>query len=113
MKGWPVTLTDSANRSRILAQLHLHDRALSGSGLLKGPHIIDPRGGTLRPVEDKAAAWSCGTTAAETDALSTAFMVMNAQEVEKYCLEHPDISAMVILKAQREQKQQIFRCGRW
>lgn len=95
-KGWPVTLTDPRNRSRILARLYLRDQALSGSGLQKGPHIIDPR--TAMPVEDKRAAWALAPDAATADALSTAFMVMSPDEIEKYCLQHSDVSAMIILQ---------------
>jgi thiamine biosynthesis lipoprotein len=36
-----------------------------------------------------------GPTAALADALSTAFSVMSLDEVENYCREHPDISAII------------------
>ncbi len=110
-EGWPVTLTDPRNHSRTLARLHLRDRALSGSGLQKGYHIIDPRSGL--PVEGKRAAWSSAPDATTADALSTAFMVMSPDEIKDYCLRWPDTQAMIILQGENSQTPQdkILRFG--
>jgi thiamine biosynthesis lipoprotein len=112
-EGWPVTLTDPRNRSRTLARFNLRDRAMSGSGLQKGPHIIDPR--IAMPVEDKRAAWVLAPDAATADALSTAFMVMSPDEIEKYCLQHSDVSAMIILQDESTKTQQgrVLCFGHW
>ncbi|MBN1359835.1 MAG: FAD:protein FMN transferase [Sedimentisphaerales bacterium] len=93
--GWPVTLSDPQDRRRVLVRLQLAHRAVSGSGLQKGPHIIDPRLG--RPVEAKIAAWSMAPDAATADALSTAFMIMTPQEVKDYCGQHPQTRAWLVL----------------
>ena len=113
MKGWPLTLSDPCNRKQILARPCLQGQAVSGSGLQKGGHIIDPR--TARPVKGKRAAWACAPDAATADALSTAFMVMTPDEVKKYCLCHPDVQAMVILEHESKdpQKDKILRFGPW
>ena len=95
-KGWPLTLSNPANYKQILASIFLRDRAFSGSGLQKGPHIIDPHSG--RPVEDKVAAWACAANAATADALSTAFMVMSPDDISRYCTNHSDTLAMVLVK---------------
>ena len=112
-KGWPVTLTDPRNRSRTLARLYLRDQALSGSGLQKGPHIIDP--GTAMPVEDKRAAWALAPDAATADALSTAFMVISPDEIEKYCKRRPDTQALIILQdgSTKTQEGKVLRFGPW
>jgi thiamine biosynthesis lipoprotein len=111
-KGWPLTLSNPLNRSQTLAFLHLQDRAVSGSGVQKGWHIIDPR--TARPAEGKPAAWSCARDGATADVLSTAFIVMSPEEIEQYCARHPDVLAMVILKRQEEeQKDKILHFGPW
>jgi len=111
--GWPVTLSNPCNRKKTLAHLHLRDMALAGSGLQKGRHIIDPR--TYRPVEDKLAAWASAATAATADALSTAFMAMSPDEVEKYCLNHSDTLAMVVLeKSDKEMGgDNVLSFGQW
>ena len=112
-KGWPVTLSNPRNRKETLAFLNLRDRALSGSGLQKGRHIIDPR--TRQPVKGKLAAWASASTATTADALSTAFMVMSPDGVEQYCHDHPDTLAMVILEKSDKEKQRdnILRFGQW
>jgi thiamine biosynthesis lipoprotein len=112
-KGWPLTLSNPVNRKQTLAGLHLQGRALSGSGLQQGRHIIDPR--TAQPVEGKRAAWACAPDAATADALSTAFMVMTPDEVKEYCSNHPDTLAMIVLEDRDEetQKDRILRFGPW
>jgi thiamine biosynthesis lipoprotein ApbE len=92
MPGWPVTLSSPDNR--VLAKVYLKNRALSGSGLQKGRHIINPRTG--QPVEDKLGAWVCAADAASADALSTAFMVMSIKDIERYCENHTNVQAMVL-----------------
>jgi len=111
--GWPVTLSNPRSHKQNLARLYLRNRAISGSGLQKGRHIIDPR--THQPVEAKLAAWASATIAAAADALSTAFMVMSPDEIEKYCLNHSDTLAALILKKadKAAQNNSILRLGRW
>lgn len=111
-KGWPLTLSNPLDRSQTLAYVHLQRSAVSGSGVQKGQHIIDPR--TARPAEGKRAAWSCARDGATADILSTAFVVMSPQEIERYCIRHPDVLAMVVLKGQEEgQKDRILQFGPW
>lgn len=85
--------------------------ALSGSGIeIQGEHVIDPRTGA--PPTEHVAAWSTCPSAALSDALSTAFMVMSTADVESYCAAHPDVSALVVerenplLKAVGQWRQQ-------
>jgi thiamine biosynthesis lipoprotein len=112
-KGWPVTLSSPAGSKQTLAYLYLRDRAVSGSGLQKGRHIIDPR--TARPVAGKSAAWACASDAATADALSTAFMVMSPEQVKQYCLSHSDVLAMIITgeHSAEAQKEKVLRYGHW
>jgi len=101
--GWPLTVSNPANRRQTLARPHLQGRAISGSGLQKGQHIIDPR--TAKPVKGKRAAWSWAPDAATADALSTAFMVMSPGQIEQYCRRHRDVLAMVIVEEQVKKEQ--------
>jgi thiamine biosynthesis lipoprotein len=112
-RGWAVTLSDRSHENKILAHLTLRARAISGSGLRRGRHIVDPR--TAMPVEGRQAAWCSGPTAAITDALSTAFMVMTPSEIERYCSKHPDILAMIVVEADRADRgeDRILRFGDW
>jgi len=77
--AWGVTLADGAQA------MTLKNRALSGSGfMVKGAHIMNPR--TLRPVAIQVQrSYALAPSAALSDALSTAFMVMEPTEVEALC----------------------------
>jgi len=111
-KGWPLTMTNPTS-GQIIARPRLWRAALSGSGVQKGEHIIDPR--SSQAVEGKIAAWSSAPDAATADALSTAFMIMGINEIEKYCSSHPQILAMVILdkEGEKQPQQKILRFGQW
>ncbi len=110
-KGWPLTLSNPDNRKEILARPSLQGRAISGSGLQKGRHIIDPR--TAQPVKGKLAAWASAPDAATADALSTAFMVMSPDEIRQYCSRRPDVSAMIMPegRGKKAPKKEIMRFG--
>jgi thiamine biosynthesis lipoprotein len=112
-KGWPVTISYPYGRKETLARISLQNRAVSGSGLQKGQHIIDPRKGCPVPErgagKDTVATWSCAPDAATADALSTAFMIMTADEIERYCRTRPDTAAFVI----NDKQGKLLRFGHW
>jgi len=110
--GWPLTLSDPADHKHVLARPHLRAASLSGSGVQKGGHIISPRTG--QPVQGRRAAWSSAPDATTADALSTAFMIMDPDEIKRYCSLHLDVLAMIILQGEgHEQKDTILHFGRW
>ncbi len=111
-KGWPLTISDPTDRDKKLVQLCVTNCALSGSGLEIGRHIINPR--TAEPVDGKIAAWACAPDAATADALSTAFMVMNDEEIVNFCKKHSDICAMFIPKDKKKNTPlEPVRSGNW
>ena len=112
-EAWPVTLSHPNNRNRTLARLELERISVSGSGVEKGRHIIDPR--IARPVEGRLAAWSMAPDAARADALSTAFMVMTPEEIENYCVENPTVRGLLIVEGQAtpDAAKCILPVGRW
>ena len=76
--GWSCGLGDDQARQRVT----LKQASLSGSGLaVKGSHILDPRTGY--PALRQNRAWALTDTAAESDALSTACMVLTETELEE------------------------------
>lgn len=93
-EGWLLGMGGEWSESAGLRRIWLKNRALSGSGTeVRGKHIVDPRTG--QPASTHEAAWVMAPSAARADALSTAFFVMTPQEVERYCREHPEVSALV------------------
>jgi len=110
--GWLVTLSHPNDRSHTLARVPLQGVSVSGSGVEKGWHIIDPRTG--EPAEGKIATWSIAPDAARADAISTAFMVMTPDEVKDYCAEHQEVRGLLIMQGDFENStEQVMPVGRW
>lgn len=108
--AWRIAIRDPEEGDASLGQVHIADAALSGSGrLLQGDHIVDPRRG--RPVEDRLGAWAIAPSAALSDTLSTAFMVMSPDEIEAYCRRHEDVSALIISPAANQRRVVTFGPG--
>ena len=81
--GWSCGLGDDNSARRYW----LKKISLSGSGLaVKGKHIFDPR--TSQPAQRQNRAWALAETTAESDALSTAAMVLSETEVKKILSEN-------------------------
>lgn len=85
-QGWPVNLHLEEPRS-----LLLRGDALSCSGFeVQGSHLMNPR--TMEPVPVEARrSYVLAPTAALSDALSTAFMIMSPTEIEEFLREHPQV----------------------
>jgi len=110
--GWPITFSNPLNRKETIARLTIQSEAVSGSGLEQGAHIIDPR--RAEPVAGKLASWSSASDAATADALSTAFMVMTPEEIQRYCTAHPGTRALVVAAAEDEgDRIRISSYGAW
>lgn len=107
--GWPAAVGGAQGRSAP-ARVLLSGNALSGSGgEQQGAHIFDPRTG--KPVTNRDAAWSVSPDAASADALSTAFIVLELDAIERYCAAHQDTLAMVL--TQESCKNRYVRFGPW
>jgi thiamine biosynthesis lipoprotein len=76
--GWSCGLGEDHASLRFL----LAHASLSGSGLaVQGSHILDPRNGLA--ASRQMRAWALADSAAESDALSTACMVLSEPELEE------------------------------
>jgi len=98
MGAWPVAIGDPP-----VARLWLRDRALGTSGaanqfFLAGGrrygHVLDPRTGW--PARGLISASAVAPSAAEADALSTAFYVMGVEATRRFCARHPKIGALLV-----------------
>ncbi len=103
-RGWPVGIRHPWDAQRRLAIVRLRDRALATSAATyqyfeynrrKLGHLLDPRSGW--PAEGVASATAIARTAAEADALATAFYVLGLEKTRRYCALHPDVGAIVLL----------------
>lgn len=94
-KTWAVGIGGPWGEKAGFTSIKLKDRALSGSGTeTKGAHILNPKTG--KPAQRHLAAWAVHPSAAHSDALSTAFMMMEPEKINALCGTHPEIDAFVI-----------------
>jgi len=116
--GWIIGLRHPLRPAQRLAEFVLRDQALSTSGsgtqffIRRGRrygHILDPRTG--RPAEGLYSATVVAPTAAEADALSTAFYVMGPAAVAEYCLTHPAVGALLVIPGPREGDVRLLHFG--
>ncbi len=88
--GWPAALGEGIG----YREVPLLGTSLSGSGTaVKGAHLVNPRTGAK--VTRNGRVWALAPTAAQADALSTAFFVMETAEIAAFSAEHPAIGAAV------------------
>jgi len=115
--GWCIGLRHPMFPERRIGEILLRNRAVgtSGSGTQffihegrRYGHILDPRTGW--PVEGTLSTTVAAPTAAEADALATAFYVMGRNNATDYCRRHPSISAAIISPA-REDCIELALCG--
>ncbi|OAI54936.1 hypothetical protein AYO44_14010 [Planctomycetaceae bacterium SCGC AG-212-F19] len=101
--GWHVGIRHPLQRDQRLAVVRVRDRGLATSGAIfqnleyngrKLGHILDPRTGW--PVEGIASATAIAPTAAEADALSTAFFILGVERAREYCAGHPGTAAVLL-----------------
>jgi FAD:protein FMN transferase len=102
-RGWSIGLRHPLRPEQRIGEIRLRDRALgtSGSGAQffvhdgrSYGHILDPRTG--RPAENTLSTTVAAPTAAEADALATAFYVLGSNATIDYCRRHGGISAVVM-----------------
>jgi thiamine biosynthesis lipoprotein len=58
------------------------------------PHLLDPR--TCWPAEGMLQATVTAPSAAEADALATAFFILGVDKAREYCTTHPNIGAVLL-----------------
>lgn len=118
LDGWPVGIRNPLFPSERLATVLLRDRAMgtSGSGVQffrhagkRYGHVLDPRSGW--PVDHLLSVTVFATTAAEADALSTAFFVMGLEKVKAFCKNRPDVGALLIPPPAQGRTLEIVNLG--
>jgi thiamine biosynthesis lipoprotein len=101
--GWSVGIRHPWDAERRLALVHLGNRGLGTSAATfrhleyngrKLGHILDPRTGW--PAEGMASVSVVAPTAAEADALATAFFILGVEQTRAYCAARPEIGAVLL-----------------
>ncbi len=116
--GWSVGVRHPTRRGKRLAELRLHDRALGTSGTRtqyfrhqgrRYGHILDPRTG--QPADGLLSATVVAPSAAEADALSTAFYVMGAVAALDYCQTRPLLAAVLVSASDGPDGIEVYSIG--
>ncbi|MBS0207938.1 MAG: FAD:protein FMN transferase [Planctomycetes bacterium] len=116
--GWLVGLQHPVGPKRRLAEVVLRNRALATSGASvqyfryqgrRYGHILDPRTGW--PAEQVFSATVVAPTAAEADALSTAFYVLGVDAASDYCDRHPEVGALFVYPSPSGSKTELAIIG--
>jgi FAD:protein FMN transferase len=103
--GWPIGIAGDWGKARGFSKIQMKNRALSGSGTeVKGAHIINPKTG--KAAQEHLNAWALHPSAALSDAMSTAFMMMPEASIRQLCAETPALSAVII-----KPNEQLVRIG--
>src|SRR4051812_3149961 len=117
-RGWPVTIKHPWGPDRRLGTLYLDHAALGTSAATfqhfeyngrKLGHLLDPRTGW--PAEGMEQVSVVAPTAAEADALSTAFFVLGVEPTARFCRSRPDVG-VVLLPAGQDRPQTFNLNGR-
>ncbi|TWU28578.1 FAD:protein FMN transferase [Bythopirellula polymerisocia] len=100
---WTIGLRHPLEPHRHIAEFHLRNRSLGTAGGAtqyfeaagkKFGHILDPRTGW--PAEGIFTATVLAPTAAEADALATAFYVSGVEGAAEYCANHAEVGAVLV-----------------
>lgn len=98
--GWALGVGGPWGERSGMDRVILSGKALSGSGKeVKGEHIIDPQTG--RPAKTHLAAWAICPSAAISDALATAFMIMPQEKIAALCKRNPKTEAYIVSASQQ------------
>lgn len=107
--GWKVRLSNPIEPEKEIRMLEMKNEALSCSGLRRGTDMIHPATGLS--IQDKSAVWVKGSDPAVCDGLSTAFMVMTLEDIERFSRSHPEIGILVLPRDKPEQRP--LQYGNW
>ena len=117
--GWKIGLSHPQTPNCRLAEFELRNQKLGTSGSQRQGffyqgrrfgHIIDPRTGY--PTDHCLSATVICESAAQADALATAFFVMQPDEVESFCEQNSHISAILVYPQRTSGiNLEAFNCG--
>jgi thiamine biosynthesis lipoprotein len=94
-KGWRIGIVDPVEPKRRVAVIRIDGMAISTSSTVDGdgnPHIVDPRTGMI--CEGVRSVSVVCEDPVMADALSTAFLVMDRDEVASFCRSHEGVAAI-------------------
>ncbi len=112
---WPVALRDPSDPETPLGTIHLRNRGMGTSGAefqrfeaggRAFGHIIDPRTGEP-PADGPGSVTVLAPTAAEADALSTAFFLLGPERAASLLAGRPDVGALFVTRHDAEARPRV------
>jgi len=113
--GWTITLKSPLIPTQSLAELRLTDQAVGTAGAAfqsfthrgkRYGHILDPRTGW--PAEGVLSATAITESAADADALATAFYVLGPEKTAEFIANRPEVSALLCLAGQSRKAARLI-----
>jgi len=117
-EGWKIAVRHPLKPRQRLIELTLKDCAAGTSGSAnqffyhegkRFSHVLDPRTGW--PAEDLLSVTVLCPTAAEADALATAFFVMGIEQTTSYVADHPHVRAVLVCPGKRSGATDVHLVG--
>lgn len=113
--GWAISVPHPHDLEQSVGDIVLRDQALGTSGAgtqffeidgRRFGHLIDPRTGW--PAASVYTATAVAATAAEADALATAFYILGPGGTAEYCASHPETGAVLVCPRDGDESGQEF-----
>jgi thiamine biosynthesis lipoprotein len=114
LPGWNVGIRHPQRPQLLLGEFWLSDRAMGTSGTAtqsfyhqgkRYGHIIDPRTGW--PVDGVLSTTVICPSAADADALATAFYVLGLEKTLAYCERRPDVAAILLMSGKKSGSAEV------
>jgi thiamine biosynthesis lipoprotein len=115
---WEIALRNPFDPESPLGMLRLRNRGMGTSGASFQQfeadgrvfgHILDPRTG--EPATGPASVTVLAPTAAEADALSTAFYLLGAEAASAYVATHPEVGAVFVEEGPGDASPRVVTLG--
>ncbi|GAB4135948.1 MAG: FAD:protein FMN transferase [Thermogutta sp.] len=116
--GWPVGIADPILRGGRLGEIILLDQSLATSGTVfqffyhqgkRFGHVLDPRTGL--PVDHCLSVTVVARTAAEADALSTAFFVLGPDAAQVVCEKMDKVGVVFVVRGKSPNSPELLSIG--
>jgi thiamine biosynthesis lipoprotein len=117
-RGWTIGLQHPLRPELRLAEFFLRDEALATSGTgrqhfhfqgRRYGHILDPRTGM--PADGVYSSTVIARTAAEADALATAFYVLGPDLAREYCQSHTGVGMLIVTPGEKQGSIAVHTSG--
>jgi len=116
--GWQIAVRHPLKPQQRLIELTLNDCAAGTSGSAnqffshqgkRYSHLLDPRTGW--PAEEMLSATVLSSSAADADALATAFFVMGVQRTVQFIKDNPQVRAVLVCSGERSGATDVHLVG--